>query len=487
MVRVRFAPSPTGELHLGGARTALYNYLFARQKNGQFIIRLEDTDRERLVAGSLERILDDLSWLGLSWDEGPDKGGPYAPYIQSQRLEIYQRYAAELIDKGGAYYCFCSQQRLDVLRQVQQSEHKITKYDRACLNLKSDEITSRLKSGLPKTVRLKVPPGQTIFNDLIRGQIKIDNETLDDSILLKSDGYPTYHLANVVDDHLMAITHVIRGEEWLPSTPKHILIYQGFGWSPPLFAHLPNVLNEKKAKLSKRRDGEAVWLATYRRQGYLPAALINCLALLGWHPRDDREFFSLTELEKEFSLERVQKSGAVFSLQKLNWFNAHYIRQLPVENLDALLQPYYDELRSMYHCQDKRDTLNLTTILKDRLIKLTDVKEQASWFFNTDIKLEPTTLVPAKSTPAKTLLALKSAHHILQGLQHWSKEAIQSALEVLIRPGTYSRHEVLWPIRVALTGAKESPDVFAVAWVLGQTETLARLNKAQSLFNHPNQ
>ena len=275
MVRVRFAPSPTGELHLGSARTALYNYLFAKKNDGKFIMRLEDTDQERLVEGSLKRMLGGLAWLGLTWDEGPDIGGPYVPYIQSERLPIYKKQADELINQGGAYYCFCSAQRLEVLRRVQEAEKQITKYDRACLNLKPEEIKAKLEAKLPYIVRLKIPAGQTIFNDLIRGQIKVDNTSLDDSVLLKSDGFPTYHLANVVDDHLMEITHVIRGEEWLPSTPKHLLIYQGFGWSTPEFAHLPNVLNEKKTKLSKRKDGEAVWVQTYQAQGYLPEAMVN--------------------------------------------------------------------------------------------------------------------------------------------------------------------------------------------------------------------
>ncbi|HBT92500.1 MAG: Glutamate-tRNA ligase [Parcubacteria group bacterium GW2011_GWD2_43_10] len=481
MVRVRFAPSPTGELHLGSARTALYNYLFAKKNDGKFIMRLEDTDQERLVEGSLKRMLGGLAWLGLTWDEGPDIGGPYVPYIQSERLPIYKKQADELINRGGAYYCFCSAQRLEVLRRVQEAEKQITKYDRACLNLKPEEIKAKLEAKLPYIVRLKIPAGQTIFNDLIRGQIKVDNTSLDDSVLLKSDGFPTYHLANVVDDHLMEITHVIRGEEWLPSTPKHLLIYQGFGWSTPEFAHLPNVLNEKKTKLSKRKDGEAVWVQTYQAQGYLPEAMVNYLAFLGWHPKDDREFFTLADLTKEFDLSRAQKAGAIFNLAKLNWLNSSYLRHLPVSELDNLLKPYYEEMCASYN-QAPRDTGALTELMRDRLITLASIKEHASWFFRPQVELNTEIIIPKNSTPEKTLHAIKSAHHVLQRLTSWTSQEIKDALEVLVRPGTFSRRDILWPVRLALTGEKESPDVFGVAWVLGQKETLTRLAQAESLL-----
>ena len=481
MVRVRFAPSPTGELHLGSARTALYNYLFAKKNDGKFIMRLEDTDQERLVEGSLKRMLGGLAWLGLTWDEGPDIGGPYVPYIQSERLPIYKKQADELINRGGAYYCFCSAQRLEVLRRVQEAEKQITKYDRACLNLKPEEIKAKLEAKSPYIVRLKIPAGQTIFNDLIRGQIKVDNTSLDDSVLLKSDGFPTYHLANVVDDHLMEITHVIRGEEWLPSTPKHLLIYQGFGWSTPEFAHLPNVLNEKKTKLSKRKDGEAVWVQTYQAQGYLPEAMVNYLAFLGWHPKDDREFFTLADLTKEFDLSRAQKAGAIFNLAKLNWLNSSYLRHLPVSELDNLLKPYYEEMCASYN-QAPRDTGALTELMRDRLITLASIKEHATWFFRPQVELNTEIIIPKNSTPEKTLHAIKSAHHVLQRLTSWTSQEIKDALEVLVRPGTFSRRDILWPVRLALTGEKESPDVFGVAWVLGQKETLTRLAQAESLL-----
>lgn len=481
-VRVRFAPSPTGELHIGGARTALYNYLFARAAGGDFIIRIEDTDRERLVAGSLDRILGGLRWLGLSWDEGPDCGGPYAPYVQSERLERYRAVALDLVARGAAYYCFCTSQRLEVLREVQQAQKVPTRYDRECLKLSSEAAAAKLKAGEPYTVRLKVPAGVTTFSDAIRGAISIPNAEVDDQVLLKSDGFPTYHLANVVDDHDMAITHVIRGEEWLPSTPKHVLLYQAFGWNMPAFAHLPNVLNAKRAKLSKRRDGAAVWVETYRQQGYLPQALLNFLALLGWHPQDDRELFSLPELVAAFDLGRVQKAGAIFSTQKLNWFNAAYLRQLTTAELASLLEPHYAALAKELG-RVPADTTKLTELLRTRLTTLNDVGSEAAWFFKPTLAYGAELLVPKGGSKERTRAALAAAQGSLTRVGEWTLEEVQRALESDIRPGTFTRAELLWPTRTALTGERQSADVFAVAWALGRDETLARLGRARQLVS----
>lgn len=480
-IRVRFAPSPTGELHIGGARTALYNYLFAKQAGGQFIIRIEDTDRERLVEGSLARILEGLRWLGLTWDEGPDIGGPQAPYVQSQRLTRYQAAAAELVIKGAAYYCFCSLQRLEVLREVQQAQKLPTRYDRECLKLTAEVVKQKLAAGEAYTVRLKVPAGVTTFTDIVRGSVSITNTEVDDQVLLKSDGFPTYHLANVVDDHDMAISHVIRGEEWLPSTPKHILLYQAFGWNIPVFAHLPNVLNEQRAKLSKRRDGAAVWVETYRQQGYLPQALVNGLALLGWHPKDDREQFTLPELVKDFSLERVQKAGAIFSIKKLDWFNAAYLKQLSSAELEALLVPYYTALASE-HGRQPEATSALTEVLRTRLTTLGEATDKARWFFRSPVPLSLDLVVPKGSSSIKTNEALTASLAVLQRVGEWTLAEVQRALESAIRPGTFTRAELLWPVRVALTGERQSPDVFGVAWALGRDEACARLRQAQQLF-----
>ncbi len=476
-VRVRFAPSPTGELHVGGARTALYNYLFAKANGGDFIIRIEDTDRERLVEGSLDRILEGLKWLGLAWDEGPDIGGPHAPYVQSQRLARYQAVAAELVGKGAAYYCFCTAQRLEVLRVVQQSQKQPTRYDRECLKLSASAVQDKLAKKDPYIIRLKVPAGETAFMDIIRGQVTVQNNAIDDQVLTKSDGFPTYHLANIVDDHDMKITHVIRGEEWLPSTPKHVILYQALGWQAPAWAHLPNVLNEKRAKLSKRKDGAAVWVETYRAQGYLATALVNFLALLGWHPQGERELFTLAELVNEFKLERAQKAGAILSLEKLKWFNASYLKNLPSNDLQALLQPYYESLSKKLGRTPHR-TNDLTEILRSRLATLEDIEREASWFFRSTTELSADLLIPKGGNAARALTALTESAASLARVGDWTLSEVQRALEVIIRPGTFTRQEVLWPVRTALTGERQSPDVFAVAWALGRDDTLARLARA---------
>lgn len=482
MVRVRFAPSPTGELHLGGARTALYNYLFARQQQGAFIIRIEDTDQERLVPGALNRMLDGLRWLGLSWDEGPDVGGSQGPYVQSERLDIYHKQVDALVQTGAAYPCFCSTARLDILRQVQSADGQPTRYDGLCRKLTPQEAATKISAHEPHVVRLKVPTeGSTVFTDLVRGQIEVKNADIDDQVLMKTDGYPTYHLANVVDDHLMSISHVIRGEEWLPSTPKHILLYGAFGWQAPEFAHLPNVLNQNRAKLSKRKDGELVWQSTYQQQGYLAPALANYLALLGWHPKDDREVFSLPELEQTFELRRVQKAGAIFSLDKLKWFNAQYIKLLPLSALDKLLQPYYAELAGG---SEFRPTTPLTELLQSRLVTLAEAKEHSTWFFKHELELAPELLIPKQGNLATTAHALAQSRLVLAKVGEWRVDEIKNVLEVLIRPGTLTRGELLWPVRVALTGERQSPDVYGVAWALGRDITLRRLDRASAVLSH---
>ena len=474
MTKVRFAPSPTGELHLGSARTALYNYLFAKKAGGKFIFRLEDTDQNRYVAGSAKRLLDDLRWLGIEWDEGPDKKGTYGPYIQSQRLDIYKKHVDNLVAAGHAYYCFCSKDRLEKLRQDQQTAKQPTMYDRQCLNLTADQVKQFFADKTPYVVRLHVPVGTTEFTDLVHGKITIQNNTIDDQVLLKSDGFPTYHLANVVDDYLMQITHVIRGEEWLPSTAKHVLLYKAFGWSAPIWCHLPNVLNIKKSKLSKRRDGDTVWLSTYRRQGYLPPALVNYLALLGWHPTDEQEIFTLNDLTREFDLSRVQKAGAVFDITKLNWFNEQYIRKMSVADLDKELQVFYPK-----HSQD---TTGFTSSIQSRLTKLSDVVEATDFFFKKQLKFEASLLIPKKGSPAKTLLALERALNIFTNVSNWTTESLRSAAESLVSTGEFSRGELLWPIRVALTGLANSPDVFDVMTALGKESSLGRLNQAINLL-----
>ncbi|MEO5956551.1 MAG: glutamate--tRNA ligase, partial [Nitrospiraceae bacterium] len=336
MVRVRFAPSPTGFVHVGSLRTALYNFLFARHHGGVHILRVEDTDRTRYVEGAVENLLRTMEWVGITFDEGPMQGGEYGPYTQSERTEMYRNYSDELIKNGKAYSCFCTAERLDEVRKQMQASGQPPMYDRHCRNLTEEEVEVKKEAGIPHVVRLRIPLGETVtFNDLVRGDVSFDSKTIDDQVLLKSDGFPTYHLANVIDDYKMKITHVIRGEEWLSSTPKHVLLYRAFGWedSMPKFAHLPLLLNPDRSKLSKRQGDVAV--EDFREKGYLPDALINFVALLGWNPSATEEIYSMEELIKTFDLEKVNKAGAVFGKEKLDWMNAEYIRKKTPDELLA--------------------------------------------------------------------------------------------------------------------------------------------------------
>ena len=338
-VRVRFAPSPTGFLHVGGLRTALYNYLFAKNRNGQFVLRIEDTDQSRKVEGAVENLIATLDWAGIRFDEGPGRGGDCGPYVQSERLSIYREHAEKLVDQGNAYYCFCTPQRLEEVRKRQTAMKLAPSYDRHCRDLPASETQRKREAGESCVIRMKVPVGgETTFDDIIRGKVTIANKVLDDQVIIKSDGFPTYHLAVVVDDHLMKISHVIRGEEWLSSTPKHVMLYGYFGWALPQFAHLPLLLNPDKSKLSKRQGDVAV--EEYRAKGYLKEALVNFVAFLGWNPGDEREIFSLEDLVREFSLERVGKAGAVFNVEKLNWMNFQHLRQKPDAEVLAMLKEY---------------------------------------------------------------------------------------------------------------------------------------------------
>ena len=336
MVRLRFAPSPTGFLHVGGLRTALFCWLYARQQSGKFIFRLEDTDQKRLVEGAETDLIHMLEWAGIELDEGPEIGGDFGPYRQSERLEIYRQHVRKLLDEDHAYPCFCSTERLDNLRDEQRANGETPRYDGLCRRLKKEESARRVVSGETHVVRMKIPeiPETLVLNDLIRGRVSIETSQTEDQVIVKSDGFPTYHLAVVVDDHLMQITHVVRGEEWLPSFPKHLLLYRYFGWDPPEFAHLPLILNSDRTKLSKRQGDVAV--EDFRDQGFLAETLVNFISLLGWSPADDRELFTLAELIEEFSFGRVNKSGSVFDREKLNWMNQQYIQNLDQQDLETI-------------------------------------------------------------------------------------------------------------------------------------------------------
>ncbi|MBN1307832.1 MAG: glutamate--tRNA ligase, partial [Chitinispirillaceae bacterium] len=381
-VRVRFAPSPTGYLHVGGARSALFNYLFAKRHGGTFILRIEDTDRNRFVEHALQEIYASLEWLGIIWDEGPAKGGSDGPYIQSQRLEQYRTHAARLLSEGRAYRCFCSSQRLQALKAEQETKKGKLGYDGLCRTLPDREIRSRLASGAPYVIRFKIPSGRRVrFIDMIRGAIEYQSDLLDDFVLLKTDGYPTYHLANVVDDHLMRISHVLRGDEWIASTPRHVLLYEAFGWTPPSFAHLPVILSSGGGKLSKRKGAASVM--DYKRAGYLPEALFNFLALLGWAPGNDREKMRRDEMVASFSIEQISPKASVFDEKKLEWMNGLYMAECPVESLVREVIPLLEE-KGWVDAAGQRDVEyigKMVGLLRQRCKRLTDLVSAAQYFF----------------------------------------------------------------------------------------------------------
>ncbi|MFA6428042.1 MAG: glutamate--tRNA ligase [Candidatus Buchananbacteria bacterium] len=482
-VRVRFSPSPTGYLHVGGLRTALYDYLVAKHYHGTFVLRIEDTDRKRFVPGSVETLIKALKWAGLKYQEGPMlvgkklvSKGKFGPYVQSQRLPLYQKYAQELLKTDQAYYCFCDEQRLEKLRREQALRKEPTRYDGTCRNLTKTEVEKLLKNKVPYVVRFKTPiTGETKFTDLIRGEVVWRNELLDDQVILKSDGFPTYHLANVVDDHLMQITHVIRGEEWIPSTPKHLLTYQAFGWTPPAYAHLPLVLNPDKSKLSKRQGDVAV--EDYERNGYLPAALLNFVALLGWNPGGDLEVMSLVEMAKLFSWEQINKAGAVFDTQKLDWLNSHYLRELTVKEFAKKLKPYL--VAGGVSQVPAKQLLATAKILQSRLKKLSEIKEFVYLFQPINYPVDLLDWKQTTRTKLKANLELLVKHLKQSKATDWSATKLELKIKELIVSQQLNTGEVLWPMRVALSGQKNSPTPFELAEILGLAETLKRLKLAQ--------
>lgn len=474
MIRTRFAPSPTGLQHIGGFRTALYAFLFARKNKGKFILRIEDTDQARLVEGSKESIYEGLHWLGIDPDEGPKQGGLYGPYEQSQRLDVYKKYVQELIEKNKAYYCFCSAERLASLRQQQQLEKKAPKYDGKCRVLSPEEIKKLLAAGTPKVVRQKMPvKGIIKGKDFLRGNISWQATDLDDHILLKSDGFPTYHLASVVDDHLMEITHVFRGEEWLPSFPKHIALYAALDWELPVFIHLPLLLAREGGKLSKRKGAKP--LLTLREEGYLPEAIINFMVFLGWNPKNNQEFFSQKDLIEIFQLEGLNKSGAVYDTDKLDWYNEQYIKKLTPEELYEKTLAYLPNNRRSKDC-----ILRLLEVEKTRLTKLTDIKENINFFLSEKLDY-PVEILSWKEMNTENvreeLLWLKEVlSEIEEG--EWSKEKLEAIIKEKIMLAKKKNGPALWPLRVALTGKEKSPSPFEVAWVIGKKETEKRIEEA---------
>ncbi len=470
-VRVRFAPSPTGFLHVGGLRTALYNFLFARHHGGVFILRIEDTDQSRFVEGAADNLRSTLEWIGLSYDEGPGKGGSAGPYVQSERLPIYSAHAERLLALDKCYRCFCTPEELEEMRRRQIAEKKPPMYDRRCRSLGREEIDRRMAEGRPFVLRMKIPLfGELAFHDLIRGEITIGHRVLDDQVLVKSDGFPTYHLANVVDDHLMGITHVIRGEEWLPSTPKHILLYEAFGWAPPAFAHLPLLLNRDRSKLSKRQGDVAV--EEYRAKGYLPEALLNFVALLGWNTPDEQEMFSLGELIGTFSLERVGKAGAVFDIEKLNWMNAQYLKRLPPEELTERCLPYLRQ--AGFDVSDPARARAVVEAVSSHLTSLGSVAEHAAIFFAERVEFESEEArIVAEAEGARRVYAsfLAAAGRSAQ----WSREAFKAMMKETQQESGMKGKDLFMPVRVALTGRMHGPELPLVAEALGRAECIARV------------
>jgi glutamyl-tRNA synthetase len=517
MVRTRFAPSPTGLVHVGSLRTALYNYLFAKNNKGTFILRIEDTDRTRYVEGALENLLKTLKWGGLKFDEGPGKDGSYGPYIQSERTEIYRKYLQKLIDKGAAYPCFCTTERLDAMRERQMQLKQAPMYDRTCLKLSAEEIETKKKQGTPFVIRQKIPQGQKLkFKDLIRGVVQFNTDTIDDQVLMKSDNFPTYHLANVIDDHLMEISHVIRGEEWLPSTPKHILLYDAFGWQKPEFAHIPLLLNKDKSKLSKRQGDVSV--EDYINKGYLREAIINFISLLGWHPGkgEEKEIFSLEELVEAFSLEKVHKGGAVFDVEKLDWFNFQWQRKLHFQRLDEIAktldpacsktlnrknEPVYvfsgpgkenefasaradlllelcrNQLPPQWLAQKSLLSRALVTVEEKILDKPAEAPKYLEFYFS--VKDFPDDLLYNPKMAVDAAVAQKSlaeAHKWLGDFNDYgSITKIQEGLIALAGQLGLKNGQLLWPLRVALSGEQFSPGVFEIIHALGKDESLKRI------------
>jgi len=494
-IRVRYAPSPTGYLHAGGARSCLFNWLFARHHHGTFILRIEDTDRTRYYKSSLADIVESLRWLGLDWDEGPEVGGPYGPYLQSERLPLYQQYARELIDSGHAYKCYCSQDRLRSLREGQkatalgggqEARGQHIGYDRHCRELTARQKAELESSGIVPVVRLKVPlDGQTCFHDLIRGKICMQNDQMDDFVLLKSDGYPTYHLANVVDDHAMEISHIMRADEWIPSTPRHVIMYSAFGWTPPLYAHLPVILSPTgQGKMSKRKltgaDGREynVRVREFRSAGYLPEAMFNFLALVGWAYDGKTEMLTREQIVAAFDLDHVSKSPARFTYDKLDWMNGMYIRQLDVDDLAKRLEPFFASAGVEVDAETVR---RMTPLIRERMVKLTDCVGLTDFFFVNELHYDPQLLIQKGMTADQARQVLTDSHELLR-----TTEFVETALEPVPRARTeqmgLKARQFFGTLRIAVTGREVAPPLFGTMEILGRDKVLARIARARELL-----
>lgn len=520
-IRVRYAPSPTGMQHIGGVRTALFNYLFARSKGGKFILRLEDTDRTRYDEKYVKNLYDTMAWLGLDWDEGGSKGGEYGPYVQSERFDLYKKYAFELVEKGEAYYCFCDAERLERIRKIQTENKMAPGYDRNCRHLTPEEVRANLDAGKPFVIRLKVPvEGVTKFHDHLLGDIEWKNSDISpDPVLLKSDGFPTYHLANIVDDHFMRISHVMRAQEWIPSTPLHVQMYRAFGWEPPEFCHLPMVNGKDGQKLSKRHGATSV--NEFRARGYLPEAVINYVAMLGCSYEDGRDLYTLDELASLFRLEHLNKSPAVFDYKKLEWYNGQYIRLLSDEELyrrtlpfitgtgDAALPvnasdefpapktgPQYsgvalgadgepvcaDESMNLTGADVRKTLLSLMPLIRERLKYLTDAAEMVRFMFTEPSLPSAEEIIPKKLDAAKTKEVLVTAVEFVKKLPGMEHEAAEELARSCAERLGVKMGDFMMPIRMAVTGSRVSPPLIGSILILGADRAAARIRKALALF-----
>lgn len=497
MVRVRFAPSPTGPLHIGGVRTALYNYLFARKHGGKMLLRIEDTDQNRYVEGAEQYILDALKWVGIEIDEGQGVGGPHAPYRQSERKDMYRQYAERLVTEGKAYYAFDTAEEIEAMRKRLEEAHAdaaqynaITRLQmKNSLTLSAEEVKTKIENGEDYVIRIKIDPRQEIrFNDAIRGWVVVHGSTLDDKVLLKSDGMPTYHLANIVDDHLMEITHVIRGEEWLPSAPLHVVLYQSFGWTAPQFAHLPLLLKpEGNGKLSKRDadlggfpifplewiDPKTKTIARgFREDGYLKEALVNFLALLGWNSGTEQELFSMDELIEAFSLERIHKAGARFDINKAKWFNQQYIKHKSSEELADMLAPHHQDI-------DKNVLVQLASLMKERVVFPNEILSEANFIFDAPTEYEQSVVESKWNDDARKSIAA-FVEDIASSTADFNAETAKAILSKSTERVGVKMGKIMQALRVALTGSGHGPDLMLTMEILGKVETITRLKNALS-------
>lgn len=471
-VRVRFAPSPTGELHIGSVRTILYNYLFAKQNGGTLVLRIEDTDQTRFDARALPSIYDGLHWLGIGWDEGPREGGPYAPYVQSERLALYQRCARQMVEAGTAYHCFCSKERLEQLRAAQAARREITRYDRACRRIEPKEAADRAAREA-HTVRLKVPDEGTVgIDDLVHGRVEWPLQTIEDQVLQKSDGFPTYHLAVVVDDHVMRVTHVMRGEEWLPSVPKHLLIFRALGWDAPPMAHVPLVLGQDSKKLSKRHGATRV--TEFREEGFVTEGLVNYLALVGWAPGSEDEVFAMDDLIARWRIDQVQKAGGKWDYERLRWFSGVWIRRLGDDELCERILPFVPAE------WDRRVVRAAVPHIKERMELLSQARPYLAFLFGDDLPGEPARYLPKKRAPGETREVLLRVRDAVAAVEPFEPAAIAHALK---RVGEASGwKDVNMAARLAVTGANVGFGVYESLALLGRERAVARLERAASLL-----